>query len=201
MFGDPAKNNKNMSIVKLSDMVCLLRNGANIKQGKTTTGIPITRIETIANRTVDRSRMGYAGIFDPQKYDSYILQDNDILMSHINSIKHMGKSAIYHKKDDEVIIHGMNLLCLRPKQSIVNPIYLYQYFQSDYFYDQVLSITKPAVNQASMTTTDLGALCVILPPIKKQNQFASFVEQTDKSKFAVHLTGSNLNLSRCLEIP
>ena len=39
---------------------------------------------------------------------------------------------------------------------------------------------------------------VYIPDLTIQEQFASFVRQTDKSKFAVHLTDSNLNLSRCL---
>ena len=51
-------------------------------------GYPITRIETIANSEVDRNRMGYAGITDIAKYDNYVLQTGDILMSHINSEKH-----------------------------------------------------------------------------------------------------------------
>ena len=123
--------------------------GRNI-WGKEIIGYPITRIETISERTVDRSKMGYAGIVDLNKYSSYVLQDGDILMSHINSITHMGKSALYRKKPDENIIHGMNLLCLRPVLDIVHPLYLYMYFQTDYFYEQVISITRPAVNQASM---------------------------------------------------
>ena len=161
----------------------MLRNGANIKQHKECIGFPITRIETIADRTVDRTHMGYAGITDITKYASYVLQDGDILMSHINSIKHMGKSALYQAIAGETIIHGMNLLCLRPDQSKVNPLFLYMYFQTDYFYEQVLSITKPAVNQASMTTTDLGALQFMVPPMALQSEYCNFVQQSDKSKF------------------
>ncbi|MGE6365788.1 restriction endonuclease subunit S [Bacillus paramycoides] len=183
LFGDPKSNPMNWKSAPLTDAVLLLRNGANIKQGVIPGGYPITRIETIADRTVDRNRMGYAGITDLSTYESYILQNNDILMSHINSIKHMGKSAIYQALPDEQIIHGMNLLCLRPNPDLVEPLYLYRYFQLDYFYEQVLSITKPAVNQASMRTSDLGALKIIYPPIELQRQYCQFVRQSDKSKF------------------
>jgi type I restriction enzyme S subunit len=182
MFGDPKSNPMNWKFAPLTDAVLLLRNGANIKQGVIPGGYPITRIETIADRTVDRNRMGYAGITDLSNYESYILKNNDILMSHINSIKHMGKSAIYQALPDEQIIHGMNLLCLRPNPDLVEPLYLYRYFRLDYFYEQVLSITKPAVNQASMTASDLGALKIIYPPIELQRQYCQFVRQSDKSK-------------------
>ena len=49
---------------KIADAFSLIRNGANIKQGLDDSGYPITRIETISNRTVDRDKMGYAGITD-----------------------------------------------------------------------------------------------------------------------------------------
>lgn len=74
----------------------LIRNGASIKQTDSVGGIPITRIETIANRVIDRNHMGYADIYNGDKYSSYFLRDGDILMSHINSIQHLGKAAIYH---------------------------------------------------------------------------------------------------------
>lgn len=185
MFGDPQTNDKDLPVMRINEVVSLLRNGATIKQNKDRKGYPITRIETIANRTVDRSRMGYAGITDLSKYEDYILQDGDILMSHINSVTHMGKSAIYEKNADENIIHGMNLLCLRPKVNIVIPYFLYRYFQMDYFYEQVLSITKKAVNQASMTIKDLGNLTLIVPDMESQMLYVDLVRQSDKSKFAL----------------
>jgi len=183
MFGDPETNSKCIKTLPISEVVSLLRNGATIKQTKDKEGYPITRIETISNRTVDREKMGYAGITSLEKYEDYVLQDGDILMSHINSITHMGKSALYKKLPDEKIIHGMNLLCLRPIAAVVNPTYLYRYFQMDYFYQQVMSITKPAVNQASMTIRDLGAQTILIPDMKDQIRFVDFVEQSDKSKF------------------
>ena len=198
MFGDLQTNDKDLPVMRINEVVSLLRNGATIKQNKDRKGYPITRIETIANRTVDRSRMGYAGITDLSKYEDYILQDGDILMSHINSVTHMGKSAIYEKNADENIIHGMNLLCLRPKVNIVIPYFLYRYFQMDYFYEQVLSITKKAVNQASMTIKDLGNLTLIVPDMESQMLYVDLVRQSDKSKF-IYLIPFNDNLMLLLK--
>lgn len=61
-------------MARLGDICTLIRNGANIKQGGNDSGYPITRIETISNRIVDRTRMGYAGITDIEKYKDYVLQ-------------------------------------------------------------------------------------------------------------------------------
>ena len=85
-------------MARLGDLFLHIRNGANIKQGLDNTGYPITRIETISNRVVNREKMGYAGITDVNKYSDFVLQDGDILMSHINSEIHLGKVALYEKK-------------------------------------------------------------------------------------------------------
>ena len=84
-----------MEYVKLNEVFEFIRNGASIKQFDTKEGYPITRIETIANGYVDLNKMGYANIMDLNKYEDYLLQNGDILMSHINSEKHLGKVAIY----------------------------------------------------------------------------------------------------------
>ena len=57
-----------------------IQNGANIKQGDVDGGFPITRIETTANDKFNRDRMGYAGITDISKYESYVLEEGDLLM-------------------------------------------------------------------------------------------------------------------------
>ena len=56
------------------------------------------------------------------------------------------------------------------------------------------------IRQLNLSLEQCRNLQFPLPPLDKQNMFIKFVEQTDKSKFAVHFTGSNLNLSRGLEI-
>ena len=162
-------------MARLGDCFCVIRNGASIKQMDDSGGLPITRIETISNREVDRSKLGYAGIKDAQKYQDYLLQDCDILMSHINSTKHLGKVAIYRKK--EQIIHGMNLLMLRANQSVICPQYAFYYFDSDDFKRQILRITKNSVNQASFTVTALKELKIPLPPLDEQRKIAAVLDK------------------------
>ena len=164
-------------MARLGDCFCVIRNGASIKQMDDSGGLPITRIETISNREVDRSKLGYAGIKDAQKYQDYLLQDCVILMSHINSTKHLGKVAIYRKKENEQIIHGMNLLMLRANQSVNCPQYAFYYFDSDDFKRQILRITKNSVNQASFTVTALKELKIPLPTLGEQRKIAAVLDK------------------------
>ena len=164
-------------MAKLGDVFSLIRNGASIKQIETAGGFPITRIETISNREVDRNKFGYANIVDITKYESYILQDGDILMSHINSEKHLGKVALYKKQENEQIIHGMNLLILRANSKILLPAYAAYFFETPAFLRQIQKITKKSVNQASFTVTALKELEIPLPELDEQRRIASILDK------------------------
>ena len=155
---------------RLGDLFLHIRNGANIKQGLDNTGYPITRIETISNRTVDRNKMGYAGITDLEKYSDFVMQDGDILMSHINSETHLGKTALYEKEGDEIIIHGMNLLSLRPNKDLITSKYAFYYLSSQSFLRQIPNITKKSVNQASFTVSALKELVFPITSIEEQKK-------------------------------
>ena len=158
---------------KINDVFTLIRNGASIKQFENATGIPITRIETIANKKIDRNKLGYANITDKNKYEEFFLKDKDILMSHINSEKHLGKVALYNKNNNEDIIHGMNLLLLRANTNLLNPAYAKYYFETQFFLQQIKKITKKSVNQASFTITSLKNLTIPCPTLNEQNQIVN----------------------------
>lgn len=154
-----------MEWVKLGDCFEFIRNGASIKQFGSE-GLPITRIETISDRTVNKEKVGYANINYPE-YSEYYLKYNDILMSHINSESHLGKVAIYKDKTGEDIIHGMNLLCLRSNKNFLAD-YLYYFFNSKIFKNQINKIMKKSVNQASFNITNLKNLKVLNISLSKQ---------------------------------
>ena len=154
-----------------------IRNGANIKQGVLDGGYPITRIETTTDGRFNRDKMGYAGITDLSKYESYVLEDGDLLMSHINSVQYLGRTVLYKKKDaEEKIIHGMNLLSLKANKDVIKPEYARYYFCSSLFKKQITRIAKKSVNQASFTVADLKKLVVDVPSLSEQMKIAEILD-------------------------
>lgn len=165
------------ALVKLGDVFISIKNGASIKQGDIKgLGYPITRIETIALGNVNRLKMGYAEIYDITEYSNDILEDGDILMSHINSVKHLGKTALYEKEDNEIIIHGMNLLRLRPNKELLLSKYGKYFFESCFFKNQLPRITKNSVNQSSFNVSALEDLRIILPTLDIQKKIATALD-------------------------
>ena len=157
-----------------------IQNGANIKQGNVEGGIPITRIETTANDKFNRDRMGYAGITDISKYESYVLEDGDLLMSHTNSVQYLGRTVLYVKQPDEVIIHGMNLLRLKARRNIINPAYARYCFYGHSFRNQIGNITKKSVNQASFAVKDLKQIKIEVPLLDEQNRVVYILDKLQK---------------------
>lgn len=141
--------------VRLGDCFPYIKNGYNVRQGKDKGGMPITRIETLSDNRFNRDKVGYADIFSTKGLENHILEDGDILMSHINSLPYLGRSVMYRARPGEVFIHGMNLLRLKADRSVVEPGYAELYFRSPRFKQHVLKIAKKAVNQASFSVSDL----------------------------------------------
>lgn len=162
----------------LRKVAIFIRNGASIKQEDSAGGDPITRIETIAAREVNLNKCGYADV-SAEDYNKYILDTGDILISHINSTKHLGKCAIYKGKKENVI-HGMNLLCLRPNKKIADPAYVYFMLSSSLFLNQLPKITKNSVNQSSFNVKSFDELEIPLPPLEIQKQIAAVLEKADQ---------------------
>lgn len=160
-------------ILKIDECFSCIRNGANIKQTKDACGIPITRIETLSNGVFNRDRLGYGNILDSSDYRDYILDDGDVLMSHINSVKFLGRAVVYEKIEDEIIIHGMNLLRLVPIHNVISPYYANVVFKSFDFIKQISKIAKKAVNQASFTTSALKNIRIPVPPLEVQERIVA----------------------------
>ena len=156
------------TIKSIDECFSLIQNGANIKQGIVNGGYPITRIETISNDKFNRDKVGFAGIYEIDKYENYVLEDEDLLMSHINSPQYLGRTVLYEKQPNEIIIHGMNLLRLKANRNIINPRYARYIFYSRQFRRQIVKISKKSVNQASFAVTDLKKIKIKLPSIEKQ---------------------------------
>lgn len=162
--------------VALGEVCEFIRNGVSVKQSDNAQGLPITRIETIANWAVNLEKCGYADV-KPGQHDDYLLQSGDILVSHINSTKHLGKCALFESEKD--VIHGMNLLNLRLNKEQAFPKYIYHTLCSDNFRRQIPRITKDSVNQSSFTVTNFKELEIPLPPLEEQKRIAAILDKAD----------------------
>jgi type I restriction enzyme S subunit len=136
----------------------------------------ISRIETIADGEINLNKTGFAedGVIRPD----YKLNHGDILYSHINSVKHIGKVAYFDLS--EVLYHGMNLVRIQPNPLKVDSKYLYYWLYSDLGRRWAWKLAKKAVNQASISTSELKSIKISLPSPKEQTAIARVLTAADR---------------------
>ena len=140
-----------------------------------TSGVPVTRIETISDKSINYDRVGYASVDD--KISKYRMQYGDILFSHINSLKHIGKTAFYNAT--QPLYHGMNLLLLRSKKSLDSK-FLYYTLNTYRFLHRCQVLANQAVNQASINTKELKSVNISVPQMLEQRKIAEFISLLDE---------------------
>ena len=164
----------------LENILILVKNGISSDQNKDQLGYPITRIETISDGLINPERIGYVQE-KSQKIINYKMVPGDILFSHINSVEHIGKTAIYEGVPEE-LYHGVNLLLLRPNTEIVFPKYLFYYMNSTVVRKYFQTRCKKAVNQASINQKAIVKIKVPVPSLIVQKQIVAILEKVGETK-------------------
>ncbi|WP_188475580.1 restriction endonuclease subunit S, partial [Gemmobacter megaterium] len=137
------------------------------------TAFRVTRIETISTGSVDLDKVGF--VSGTENVQQFALREGDLLFSHINSMSVIGNSAPVTREVLPLYV-GMNLLRLRPSSS-VHPTFLAWCLKSDFVRHQVRQFAKPAINQASISTTNLKRVRAPLPDLATQRQIADFLDR------------------------
>ncbi|MCM1271204.1 MAG: restriction endonuclease subunit S [Ruminococcus flavefaciens] len=160
--------------VKLREVCEFIRNGYTYTPTSPKHGIKISRIETISNRTINLNNVGYAERNIDEKFK---LKKGDILFSHINSFAHIGKTAYFDLNEE--LYHGMNLLCIRSNNSIISK-FLFYWLNSDKANFIYKSYAKKAINQCSISASEIEKIKFSLPSFPEQNAIAEILSQQDK---------------------
>lgn len=159
---------------KLGDLLAVLRNEVNCKQDKGGNGDKISRIESIADASFNLEKVGYTTLSAGEK-ERYRLEIGDILFSHINSVAHVGKTAVFHCP--EPVYHGVNLLLMRPKD-VVTSAYLEHSLKYLYQSGYWSKVCKQSVNQASVNQQDISKVGITYPrSITEQERIVGILDE------------------------
>ena len=181
LFGDPVLNPYNWDVVTIGDIVTDVRYGTSrpaTECGK----YPYLRMNNLTyDGHLDLSDLKYIDIPE-NEIEKCIVRKGDVLFNRTNSIELVGKTCVFDLEKDMVIAGYIIRVRLNEK---ILPIVLSSYMNSTVLKEQLRSMAKGAVNQANINAQELQSIKIYLPPLDLQNQFATFVEQTDKLKFEV----------------
>ena len=160
---------------KLSDVTESIKNGYTYRaDGSRDHRYKITRIESISSGVINTEKLGSSD----EVNENYRLVDGDILFSHINSLPYIANTALYTADLGE-IYHGMNLLNIRSRHEEIDSHFLLHLLKKESTRDWFRIIAKPAVNQASISTTEVGSFKFLIPGMEEQKKISSSLDNLD----------------------
>ena len=181
MFGSQPNSKRGWEIAKIGDIVTDARYGtskSSVIGGK----YPYLRMNNITYEgELDLKDLKYIDISDDE-LEKCVVRKGDVLFNRTNSIDLIGKTCVFNL-EEPMVIAGY-IIRIRLKEQVL-PVYLSIFLNSDYGKQLLKSMAKGAVNQANINAQELKSIKISIPPIELQNQFADFVTQVDKLKFAL----------------
>ncbi len=182
LFGDPVANEKGWDKKPLLEMGSC-KNGMNFHYEDTGVEINCLGVGDFKDYSIisDTSILPTVSLNEMPSAD-YMLQDDDIVFVRSNGNKALvGRSVAVYPGKVPTTFSGF---CIRYRKTdeAVNIPYLLRVLKAEPVRQKMAG---RGANIQNLNQQILGTLIIPVPPIELQNQFAAFVEQTDKSKLAI----------------
>ncbi len=190
LFGDPSSNPMGWKETTVGEECHYIKDGPHkslpdVGEGN---GYPFISVRNIVNGYIDFSTAKY---ISKQDYLDSIKkchpQKGDMLYSK------GGTTGIAKLVDVDVEFANWVHVAVLKFDASLNGIFFENMLNSDYCYDQSQKLTKGIANR-DLVLSAMAQIKMYKPPLELQEQFAAFVEQTDKSKLAVQQSLDKLEL-------
>ena len=186
LFGDPVQNPMEWETVLLKSATSKIGSGATPKGGKEsyqTEGITLIRSMNVHDGRFEYKDLAHITDEQAKQLENVTVEENDVFINITGAS--VARSCIVpkHILPARVNQHVAIIRCIT---LMLNPVFANQMFLNTSFKGQLLDIGESGgATRQAITKQQLETLMVILPPLELQKQFATFVEQTDKSKFEI----------------
>ncbi len=183
LFGDPVCNSMQWPVHQLSDFISFLTSGSRgWAQYFTDSGEYFITIKNVKDCRITLENVQC--VTPPQNAEAKRtkVEHGDLLIS---ITADLGRTGVVTK---EIAEHGayinQHLTCIRLNKDVLHPLYAAYFMESEAGKMQFTAKNQSAV-KAGLNFNSINSLQIIVPPLALQEQFVSFVEQTDKLKLAV----------------
>lgn len=183
MFGNPQCISNNWKVNPLSDY-CIVNPKKSelgpIPDDYELSFIPMQSVSE--NGDVDTSSIKH---YKDVKIGFTYFRENDVLFAKITPCMENGKGGVARKLKNQIGFGSTEFHVLRPIETISNSEWIYRLTTFKTFRKDAENNMTGSAGQRRTPKEFFDKYKVGLPPIELQNDFAAFVQQIDKSKFAV----------------
>lgn len=110
--------------------------------------------------------------------ETYGLESGDIVINRVNSLSHLGKTALIGKISDEMVFES-NMMRFSVDESQVLKEYVFKFLNSPMTKKQVIGTAKRAVAQSSINQGDVKSIIVPKPSLKEQSLIVATLSATE----------------------
>ena len=142
------------------------------------TGTQILRIDDFSNDGDVVTRAGNLVALARSEIDTYGLEPGDIVINRVNSLSHLGKTALIGQIDDEMVFES-NMMRFSVDESQVRKEYIFKFLNSPLTKKQIIGTAKRAVAQSSINQGDVKSIIVPKPSLEEQDEIAGALEATE----------------------
>ena len=187
LFGDPISNPLGWPVKRLDDISVLITNGNTPKGGSdnyVSEGIVFLRSQNVWRNKIDLDDVAYIDAATHADMAKSSLHDKDILITKTGRINtensSLGRAALFRGADNSANING-HVYLVRLDGTTV-PEYVVAILTGEPYRRYIRKVCVGGIDKRQINLDQVEDFPIILPPMKLQEQFAAFVEQTDKSK-------------------
>ena len=188
LFGDPEQNPNGYPIKDFDEISVLITDGEHATPRRTEKGIYLLSARNVLNHALQLDDVDY---IDEDEYARIarrvVPQAGDILISCSGSI---GRCCVV---PDGLQFQMVRSAALIRFDDTINPVFAEWLITSDELQRQIAQSATQS-SQANLFQGKIRKLHGYVPPMELQQQFAAFVEQTDKSKLAIQQSLDKLEL-------
>jgi type I restriction enzyme S subunit len=143
------------------------QNGLYLPQSEYGDGYPIVRIDDFHNGILKSWSLLKRVRLSRHNAEKYFLEENDLLINRVNSMKHLGKSLLIQKPEEKIVFE-CNMIRFKLKKMKISPNFAVLYLLSTKGLEELRKNAKHAVNQSSINQTDICSISFPLPPLAEQ---------------------------------
>ena len=194
LFGDMLLNEMEWDeapLESLADVVSGITKGRKVRETDLIE-VPYMAVSNVKDGYIDWTTVKTI-MATKQEIEQYRLLPYDVLMTEGGDPDKLGRGAVI-ATPLENSIHQNHIFRVRLQTEKILPVFFSEYLQHQKAKRYFLRSAKQTTGIASINMKQLRALPVLVPPIDLQKQFATFVEQTDKSKSAIQQSLGKLEL-------
>ena len=181
MFGDPLRNNMLWNTDVLKDICTKIGSGSTPRGGKESyidEGISLIRSMNVHNAYFEYKDLAHITLDQAEKLNNVVVEHDDVLFN----ITGASVARCCVVPSDVLPARVNQHVCILRCREKINPIFLQGLLVNENYQGKLLQIAKSGATREAINKQQLESLEIMLPPLELQNQFATFVQEIDKSR-------------------